>query len=218
MWQTDGAPPRLRLVWSEHGGPTVKPPSKRGFGSYLIEKILAAELDATADLQFPPHGVIFTLEVALSQVLGKNDGSSMTEGLPPVTALRRGDRVLVVEDEALIGEQVSELLSHAQIEVEWVATVARGEHAVGERNFTAAILDVNLNGEMVFPVARLLETKGIPFVFLTGYDTVEVWPPDVRYVRRLTKPLNLQEFCKAFGLIPPFVVFDVDTSTPTKAA
>lgn len=202
-WETNGTPPRLRLVWSEHDGPTVSQPSKRGFGSYLIEKTLAAELGASADLQFLPRGVTFTLDAALDQVVGNLGDARMTEGLPPVTALRRGHRVLVVEDEALIGEQLSEILSQVGIEVELVGSIAKAEEAIAEDDFAAAVLDVNVNGEMVFPVARKLEAKAIPFLFLTGYDTIEMWPPDLRHARRLTKPVNAQELYAACGIVVP---------------
>ena len=63
-----GEPGRLRLDWEEFGGPPVKPPSRRGFGSKLIEKVLAAELRGEVRLEFPPHGVRCTMDMALDRV------------------------------------------------------------------------------------------------------------------------------------------------------
>jgi two-component sensor histidine kinase len=59
-WRIQDGPgaPRLELIWSESGGPTVTPPTRRGFGSRLIERGLAAELSGEARIQFEPTGVI----------------------------------------------------------------------------------------------------------------------------------------------------------------
>jgi PAS domain S-box-containing protein len=63
-----GAPGRLRLDWEELGGPQVAPPSRRGFGSELIEKVLAGELNGEVRLEFPPQGVRCTMDMALERV------------------------------------------------------------------------------------------------------------------------------------------------------
>jgi len=59
---------RLRLDWQESGGPVVQPPSQRGFGSELIQKVLARELHGEACLEFLPQGVRCTLDMALDRV------------------------------------------------------------------------------------------------------------------------------------------------------
>lgn len=58
-WQLVGTlpAPTLTLTWTEHGGPPVTPPTKRGFGTELIEGGLAHELGGTADIEFDPRGV-----------------------------------------------------------------------------------------------------------------------------------------------------------------
>jgi PAS domain S-box-containing protein len=62
------APGRLQLDWVELGGPPVQPPSRRGFGSQLIEKALAAELRGEVRLEFPPQGVRCSMDMGLDQV------------------------------------------------------------------------------------------------------------------------------------------------------
>jgi PAS domain S-box-containing protein len=54
--------------WAERGGPPVKPPSRRSFGSRLIETLLPTALDGRATLSFPPTGLVFELQ-APSQAL-----------------------------------------------------------------------------------------------------------------------------------------------------
>jgi PAS domain S-box-containing protein len=63
-----GAPGRLNLDWEELGGPPVQPPSRRGFGSQLIERILAGELRGEVRLEFPPQGARCTMDMALDRV------------------------------------------------------------------------------------------------------------------------------------------------------
>jgi PAS domain S-box-containing protein len=64
-----GAPPLMRLVWAESGGPTVPVPSRRGFGSRLIERSLAADLGGRADLQFRPDGIVCVIEAPVHRAL-----------------------------------------------------------------------------------------------------------------------------------------------------
>ncbi|HEV7254331.1 MAG TPA: PAS domain S-box protein [Mesorhizobium sp.] len=66
-WSIDRqAPPRLRLTWQERGGPPVATPARRGFGSRLIERGLAQELDGEVTISFPPEGVICTVKAPLA--------------------------------------------------------------------------------------------------------------------------------------------------------
>ena len=58
-------PEEMRLTWSEHGGPKVAPPSRRGFGSDLIERGLARQLGGTASLTFREDGLICNISAPL---------------------------------------------------------------------------------------------------------------------------------------------------------
>jgi PAS domain S-box-containing protein len=57
-----GKDQRLTIRWREVGGPAVSPPTRRGFGTRLIERALAADLNGEVVLEFPPEGVICTVE------------------------------------------------------------------------------------------------------------------------------------------------------------
>jgi PAS domain S-box-containing protein len=61
-WRVTGAahPQRLHLTWTETGGPAVEPPSRTGFGTQLIERVLARQTGGTVDLSYEPAGVCFT--------------------------------------------------------------------------------------------------------------------------------------------------------------
>ena len=60
------SPPRLLMRWEEKGGPPVQPPSRKGFGSRLIERSLAQDLDAEVRMEYATTGLTCTLEVPLS--------------------------------------------------------------------------------------------------------------------------------------------------------
>ncbi|WP_134495963.1 sensor histidine kinase [Microvirga pakistanensis] len=64
--QNGTAPPRLSLRWIEAGGPAVVAPSRRGFGSRLIERTLAQDLDGQVAIAFPPTGVVCTVEAPVA--------------------------------------------------------------------------------------------------------------------------------------------------------
>jgi two-component sensor histidine kinase len=58
--------PRLRLRWEESGGPPVQTPTRRGFGSRLIERSLSQELNGIARIEFRPTGIVCTVDAPLA--------------------------------------------------------------------------------------------------------------------------------------------------------
>jgi two-component sensor histidine kinase len=69
-WTTDSG--RFRLRWEETGGPTVAEPSRRGFGSRLIERGLAAELQGEVRIDWRPEGVVCTIDAPLDAIHERN--------------------------------------------------------------------------------------------------------------------------------------------------
>lgn len=65
--QSEAEAPRLILDWTEHGGPAVEEPERRGFGRSLIERSVAYELDGSAELTFAPAGVRCHIEIPLGR-------------------------------------------------------------------------------------------------------------------------------------------------------
>lgn len=113
----------------------------------------------------------------------------------PETTVRdpaiEGLKLLVVEDEYLLALYLSDVLGDLGAEVLGpVACVADAlaliEPAPG---IDAAILDVNLAGEAVFPVADRLSAQGVPFAFASGYDP-DLMPPRFRDVDVCQKPID----------------------------
>jgi PAS domain S-box-containing protein len=68
-WDRTGTPsvPRLYLVWTESGGPPVKAPTRRGFGTRMIERGLAAELGGSVKIEFAPEGLVCVVDAPLPE-------------------------------------------------------------------------------------------------------------------------------------------------------
>jgi len=112
-----------------------------------------------------------------------------------------GRRILVVEDEMLIAMVVEAVLDDAGCEI--VGPIGRLAPAVesAEREaIDAALLDVNLHGEEVFPVAEALAARNIPFVFVTGYGAGGL-PPRFRGSPVLTKPYRAAAIVAALAAL-----------------
>jgi CheY-like chemotaxis protein len=121
---------------------------------------------------------------------------------PQAPADLNGRRILLVEDEFLIADEMAETLSDCGAEVVGPAATVEQAHDLlashGVR-LHAAVLDLNLAGKMVFPVADVLVSQGVPFVFTTGY---EAWNVPERYadVPRFEKPVDVALVARAlFG-------------------
>ena len=104
-------------------------------------------------------------------------------------------RALVAEDSAHVLFSLEVLLGSSGIAIVGAAaTVAAMFKLVETVPADVAILDVNLNGELVFPVADLLIERGIPVVFTTGYAPEKIFPPHLLGLPALQKPYDPDEF------------------------
>jgi CheY-like chemotaxis protein len=101
-------------------------------------------------------------------------------------------KILVVEDEPLVAMTLEDLLTDSGCTVIGPAsTLTRGMRLIGEHALDGAILDINLCGEMVFPLADALSERSIPFVYVTGYGKMLRACDHGRPV--LQKPYNNQQ-------------------------
>jgi CheY-like chemotaxis protein len=112
-----------------------------------------------------------------------------------------GSCVLIVEDDPIIAMTQKMTLEEAGCSVLGPApNVEQALLMIGTQSIDLALLDINLNGEKVYPVADALAKLGVPFVFLTGYGD-EMLPPAHRRRRCLTKPCDeddlLRVLCEA---------------------
>ena len=105
-----------------------------------------------------------------------------------------GRTVLVVEDDYFIASELSDSLRRVGAVVTGpFASVAEGLAAVRTGSaLDCAVLGVNLEGEMVWPVVDALMSRGVPVILTTGYEA-EVVPPTYAHLTRLEKPTTLRD-------------------------
>ena len=108
----------------------------------------------------------------------------------------RGLRILVVEDEMVVAMLLEDMLADLGCEV--VGPASRVEEALrlaDSETVHGAVLDVNVAGAEVYPVAEALAQRGIPFVFATGYGTVGL-RDDYRGSPTVQKPFRQDELAR----------------------
>ncbi len=178
----------LVLSWTESGVTAVKP-SKRGFGTIVIEQSIPFELQGEAAIEYRPEGVYARFTIPRGFVT-KSEGPAAT--LKPLKAAPRidlkGKNLLLVEDSMMIALDAQAMLQSCGAEVEIAATTSDARRALKLNVFDAAILDVNLYIEDSFPVAADLQERAIPFIFATGYGETIVVPERFKDVQVISKP------------------------------
>ena len=103
-----------------------------------------------------------------------------------------GRRVLVVEDEYFLAEDIVQILKEMGARI--IGPVGELEEATNLVNadaaIDAAVVDVNLRNELAFPLARILRARKVPFLFTTGYDGSSI-EREFQDVQLWEKPLDL---------------------------
>jgi two-component sensor histidine kinase len=167
----------FELTWTETGGPPVAPPTRRGFGATLLDQVTPRELNGEAEVEYRPAGVRVRLRAGPQAMADRPEtvpevpASRVTETVPTSVgpASLKGARVLIVEDAVLLALELETGLTDAGAQVVGPAYELEEAMALLDQPIDAAVLDANLNGRSVTPVAEVLHQRKIPFVFATGY-------------------------------------------------
>jgi CheY-like chemotaxis protein len=140
-------------------------------------------------------------DVGLERRLAVKPGEPAMSGTSEqgAAAEAAGRRILLVEDEFLIRMLLEDMLDELGYAV--AATAGRVEEAAGmakSGEYDLAILDVNLDGEDVYPVAEILAQRGVPFLFVTGYGGRGL-PEPYRNRPTLQKPFQIEDLSRTLG-------------------
>nr|WP_281413506.1 PAS domain S-box protein [Rhizobium sp. BK379] len=195
----------IAIDWVEEGAPSRAPPTRRGFGSELIEARIPYELRGTGKTTIEPEGARCHIEFPLREAesILETDAPVPTRlyggtvdmtGAPDLS----GKTILVVEDDYYVASDTAAALRGAGAIVLGPSPTAEdAAHLLEHETPTSVVLDLNLGGGgPKFEIAHRLLERGIPFVFLTGYDP-DVIPDDLANIKRLQKPIALREVVEA---------------------
>jgi len=161
----------LSIDWQERGGPPVNPPTRKGFGTTIIERSIPYELHGTSDITYELTGVKarftipeefidrFTAARAVAEADTSTSGKARLSG-----------SVLVVEDNMIIAMDAEDILmTLGATNVTVAASVDQALSYLEQQSFTFAMLDVNLGAQTSETIAIALTERGTPFIFATGY-------------------------------------------------
>lgn len=195
------------LRWEELNGPPVVAPTRKGFGSTVIERILRLRVNGKVTIDYEPAGLVCLISCPFSmltdqetEITGKNPRAARPAS--PGSSGKLG-RVLVVEDEAILALQLADILDDADFEVLGpVASVKAALDLLSREHCDAALLDINLGHETSEAVALKLDEHRIPFMTLSSYSKGER-PAAFNGSKHLDKPASpemiLQELAALTG-------------------
>jgi PAS domain S-box-containing protein len=195
------------LSWRESGGLLVQAPTEPGFGTTLIQQIIESQLGGTfrAHWNAEGYGIMMSLPETALQSSSADTKSSVPadESVAPApkanaTQDDKGGTLLIVEDEPLLAMQLSQSLKDFGWNVLGVAgSIEDANRILADKSRPdAAILDVDLGGSPVFPLARSLRRSGIPFVFCTGYEDLE-YSSEFSSCTAVRKPATVLQIVRA---------------------
>ncbi|WP_299967943.1 HWE histidine kinase domain-containing protein [uncultured Roseobacter sp.] len=171
----DGA---LFIKWREQGGPPVQAPTRRGFGSTIIERTVPFELKGKVETRFKLAG--FEADIMIpSRFVSKGtleaiESPAKEEPAEPTTRKELSGTVLILEDNMVIALDASDIMTaHGAKAVRLASSVDDALEIMADEEITLAVLDINLGSQTSLPVAQKLDAMGIPFVLATGYGDVE---------------------------------------------
>jgi two-component sensor histidine kinase len=165
----------LRFDWQESGGPAVRPAEANGYGSKVIAAS-ARQLGGATKFNWQPGGLRFAMMMRMGDASdGQEEIADLEEepAFEPSTAasqLPAGGQILLVEDEAFVAMMMRDLIAEIGFHVVGpFGTITDALEHLDRHPLVGAVLDVNLAGEKIYPLAEQLSGRGIPFVFVTGY-------------------------------------------------
>jgi CheY-like chemotaxis protein len=133
--------------------------------------------------------------------MSSRDSSIKTRRPAAAKADLTGRRILVVEDSPVVGPFTADLLDELGCEVVGPApNMAAARELVEAGEFDAALMDIHIRGERVFPLCEILESGSVPFVFTSGYadrNMPEKWEDRPR----VQKPYTLDQIEKALAAL-----------------
>lgn len=189
----------LIIDWRERDGPPVKPPTRRGFGSTIIEHSIPHDLNGEVALDYRPEGLQARIRIPGRYVSSEGVTAAVSQPRRADTPVRAPERMLVLEDNMIIALDLEDMLVRLGVKQVIVASsVAQAFEALSNETPPFAILDVNLGQETSFPVAEALQDAGVPFAFGTGFGDSAAFPDRFKETPVLQKPYSAESVAALF--------------------
>lgn len=183
------------IDWHERGGPPVQAPTRRGFGSTIIERTIPYDLNGQARVDFELSGVHahFLIPAMYVKRMDRQPASAPESTAAAIAPFIVPADVLVIEDNLIIALDTEELLRKLGAQqVRTASSVATALGLIAARCPQFALVDVNLGVETSFEAASRLVALSVPFAFMTGYGETASFPPEFARVPRIRKPFTAQ--------------------------
>ncbi|GGC25822.1 hypothetical protein GCM10011371_11740 [Novosphingobium marinum] len=183
----------LDLVWQESDGPAVRRPKHRGFGSTVIERIMKSQLRAETTIDFRPEGLVVTCSFPLEKMSILAEAQPRSASLPGSTDLTtiRGRKVLVLDDEWLVAEQTAQALSSMGAEIVGpFHSLKDALEGIDNQDIALAVLDYNIDGDPVTPLAMKLAERDVPVIIVSGYGSNLIIEQGIASFDFLAKPVS----------------------------
>ena len=197
----------LVLRWRESGGPAVQPPTRKGFGTTIIDRSVPYDLGGAAQIEYKPTGVEATFRIPARHVSEPKAFAGPAIRYPrpavghpqsPPHQVLRGQEILLVEDSLIIAldaEDISVRLGASTVTT--AATIEAALDGIDASRPTVAMLDINLGDRTSFVIADRLMDLGVPFLFATGYGEQAKLPMEHRGRIVVQKPYTLENVARA---------------------
>jgi CheY-like chemotaxis protein len=179
----------------------VQAPTSKGLGTRVILASVMQQLGGTASFAWLSGGLKFTMTAALGDSTAARASERQAKSAQKqakgggeqrnvLNSVNGAQRLLLVEDETLVGMMMKDTLTELGFHV--IGPIGKVDDAIAELKgepFHAAVLDVNLRGEMIYSLADEIAGRGVPFVFVTGYGSEAI---DTRFadIPVLQKPVD----------------------------
>jgi light-regulated signal transduction histidine kinase (bacteriophytochrome)/CheY-like chemotaxis protein len=185
----------LAISWSESGGPRVLPPNRSGFGRTLLERVFSQDVQGRSILDFRRTGFECLLELPYRRVTRSTPSVALNPEIGWGFAAAKHDfplqglNVFFVEDNALVALDVADMLGASGAKVCGPYGQLRDAKEPAEHaDIDLALLDIDIDGIAVWPIAEILKQRHIPFMFLTGFTDTALRPEAFRNTRTIKKP------------------------------
>jgi light-regulated signal transduction histidine kinase (bacteriophytochrome)/CheY-like chemotaxis protein len=197
----------LIMMWREHGGPAVRTPQRKGFGTTIIERSVPYDLGGSAKTRYPETGFEADFCIPARHLSEPKSFAGPAIAFPrpsanhpvdPPPRFLEGRTALLVEDSLIISLDAEDILSRIGAVNIITHATAQGALDFLQSNVPAvAILDINLGDRTSFPVADRLLEQGVPFIFASGYGEQASLPMEHRSRQVLQKPYTLENMARA---------------------